>query len=94
MREYSSKLLVMFKRNKTPQRKEFSFTTNQIFEDIENDKVPTAEKQFVNIQEFLKGSDDLQNTSETLQHLVTKLENLKEDLLKQKKAIEDLVLQI
>ncbi|KRT80069.1 hypothetical protein AMK59_6489 [Oryctes borbonicus] len=100
----------MFKRNKTPQRKEFSFTTNQIFEDIESikndvnqrnklylcldDKIPVVEKQFVNIQEFLKGSDDLENTAETLQHLVEQLESLKKDVLKQKETIKDLVLDV
>ncbi|KAK9732230.1 hypothetical protein QE152_g13008 [Popillia japonica] len=97
----------MFKRNKTPQRKEFNFTTEKIFEDIEiikqdvnqknklylclDDKLPTVEKQFLNIQEFLKGSDKLEDTAETLQELIAKLENLKHDILEHKKIIEKLV---
>lgn len=97
----------MFKRNKTPQRKEFNFTANQIFEDIESikndekqrnklylcldDKVPAVEKQFVDIQEFLKGSDTLENTAESLQQLANELEKLRKDILKHKEAIQDLV---
>lgn len=98
----------MFKRNKTPQRLEFTLTSNQIFEDIENikndenqknklylcldDKIPVVEKRFANIQEFLKGSDNLENTVDTLEHLGTKLKDLQEDILQQKKIIKDLVL--
>ncbi|KAJ3655127.1 hypothetical protein Zmor_014266 [Zophobas morio] len=87
----------MFRRTSTmPQRIKFCLTTEQIISDIEAvyrneeqrntlyfclDQVPPKEHNFERIEEFLKGTQDLERSSNILDGLKCELDNLQQDIM-------------
>lgn len=85
----------MFKRNKTPQRPELSFTPEQIIEDIMNvaenaderkklfecvdEKVPVREESFIKMKRFLRGHETLEDVSHRLKGLCGELVTLEKE---------------
>ncbi|KAJ8934650.1 hypothetical protein NQ314_013249 [Rhamnusium bicolor] len=92
----------MFKRNTVPQRKPCSFSKEQIIEDIKTisenedernklflclEEKPPQDHKFSKLEEFLKGTNNLEDISETLADLVHDVDELKKQI---KESIEDL----
>lgn len=87
----------MFKRNKIPQRKEFSLTSEQFIEDINNvaideeqrcklyqcidDKLPKKNSKFNELDRFLEGHNSLEELSDNLKTLCDEIKLLEKELL-------------
>lgn len=90
-----------------PQRPKVSFTTQEIIDDIEvfstneeyrnklyiciNEKPPQQEHKFAKIEEFLKGTHDMEEASNTLQELSEKACMLQEELAESVEGIKKVV---
>lgn len=90
-----------------PQRPKVTFTTQEIIDDIEvisaneeyrnklhicmNEKPPQQEHKFAQIEEFLKGTQDLEEVSNTLQELSEKACMLQEELAESVEGIKRVV---
>ncbi|KAG5883840.1 hypothetical protein JTB14_033761 [Gonioctena quinquepunctata] len=87
----------MFKRNTLPQRKPFSFSVAHIIEDVDAicvseeqqnklflclDEKPPQENKFSQMEEFLKGTNNLESVHETLKALVEEVDNLSSGISK------------
>jgi lipid II:glycine glycyltransferase (peptidoglycan interpeptide bridge formation enzyme) len=86
----------MFKRSSTiPQRNKFCVTKDQMINDIDGicrneeqrnmlylclDEAPPKEHRFEKIEEFLKGTQDLEKNSNMLASLKSEMENLQQDI--------------
>lgn len=90
-----------------PQRPKVSFTPQEIIDDIEiivaneeyrnklyiciNEKPPQQEYKFTKIEEYLKGTQDLEEVSNTLQELSEKACMLQEELSESVEGIKKVI---
>ncbi|XP_044267963.1 uncharacterized protein LOC123013496 [Tribolium madens] len=95
----------MFSRSSTvPQRNKFSMTRQQLIDDIEAiyrdqeqrsklylclDEKPPRETKFEKIEEFLKGTQDLEKSSNILNSLKREMEDLQKDIASQISTIRE-----
>ncbi|XP_018561578.1 uncharacterized protein LOC108903771 [Anoplophora glabripennis] len=85
----------MFKKNTVPQRKPLSIPREDLIEDIgilrqcedqQNklfwclDEKPPQENKFSQLEQFLKGTNNLEDISNTLTNLLEEINHLKEEI--------------
>lgn len=96
----------MFKRSTVPQRKPFNLPKEDIMEDIEVlrqceeqrnklfwclDEKPSQEHTFSRLEEFLKGTNNLEDISSTLTNLLKEVDQLKEEISQNTEEIKNKV---
>lgn len=94
----------MFRSSVVPQRAKFSMNKQQIIDDIEAiyrddnqraklylclDEKPPKDNQFERIEEFLKGTQDLEKSSNMLIHLKSEMETLQNEISSKISAIKE-----
>lgn len=85
----------MFGKASVPERKPFSLNVEKIIEDIESikhseeernklyyclDEKPPQENKFTKLEDFMRGSNDLESVSENLEDLVDEVSKLTKDV--------------